>query len=117
MVDRRQMHRAALAAHQSDVALHQFAKHFGHCDAARQRMRMAAIGAEGKIARLHGAGKACGHGLLAERQMAGAFRQIFQEEIRDALLGLPDHNLCAIHVHAQCLTDVIVRCWRRTSAL
>ena len=46
MLDRGQMHRAALAAHQAVVAQHQLAQHLLHRHAARQRVGMAAIGAE-----------------------------------------------------------------------
>ena len=47
--------------------------------AARQRVGVAAIGAERKIARLHGGGKAGGNRLLAERKMARALDQVLQE--------------------------------------
>ena len=47
VLDRGQMHRAALAAHQPNVTLHQFAQHFGDCDAPRQRVGVAAICAKG----------------------------------------------------------------------
>ena len=46
VLDRGQMHRAALAAHQAVVALHQFAQHLRDRHAARQRVGVAAIGAE-----------------------------------------------------------------------
>ena len=71
--------RAALTAHQPDVALHQFAQHLGDRDAAGQRVRMAPIGAERQIARLHGLGKACGDRLLTERQVARALDQVLQK--------------------------------------
>ena len=66
VLDRSQMHRAALAAHQPDVALHQLAEHLGDRHAARERVRMAAIGAKAQVARKHGGGKASGDRLLAE---------------------------------------------------
>ena len=46
VLDRSQMHRAALATHQADVAQHQLAEHALHRGAPGERMRMAAIGAE-----------------------------------------------------------------------
>ena len=93
VVDRGQMHRAAFAAHQAVVALHQLAQHLFDRHAARQRMGMAAIGAERQIAGLHGGGEAGGDRLLAERQVARALHQILQKQIEGALLGLADLDL------------------------
>ena len=66
VIDRRQMHRAALAAHQSNVALHQFAQNFCDRHATRKRMGMAAIGAEAQIAGTHGGGETGCNRFLAE---------------------------------------------------
>ena len=60
------MHRPAFAAHQAIVALHEFAEHLLDRHAARERVRVAAIGAEGEVTRLHGAGEASGHRFLTE---------------------------------------------------
>ena len=84
------MHRAALAAHQAVVALHQFAQHLLDRHAARQRVGVAAVGAERQVALLHGGGEARRHRLLAERQMARALHQVLQEQVVGALLGLAD---------------------------
>ncbi len=93
VIDRGQVHRAALAAHQAVVALHQFAQHLLDRHAARQRMGVAAIGAERQIAGLHGGGAAGGDRFLAEREMARALHQVLQEQIEGALLGLADFDL------------------------
>ena len=92
MLDRGQMHRAALAAHQAVVTPHQLAEHLLDRHAAGQRVGVAAIGAEAEVARLHRRGETGGDRLLAEREMAGALHQILQEKIVGALFGLPDHN-------------------------
>jgi hypothetical protein len=57
---------------------------------------MAAIGAEGEIARFHGNGETRGNGLLAEREMARAFHQILQEEVVGPLFGLTQFHLDAV---------------------
>ena len=95
------MHRAALAAHQAVVALHQFAEHLFDRHAARQRMGVAAIGAERQVAGLHRGGKAGRDGFLAERQVAGALDEILQKQIEGALLGLADHHLRAVELEPQ----------------
>ncbi len=100
--DGSQMHRAAFAAHQPVVALHQFAEHLLERHAARQRMGVAAIGAERQIARLHGGGAAGGDRLLAERQVARALHQVLQEQIEGALLGLANLDLHAKHAKPRC---------------
>ena len=109
VLDRGQMHRAALAAHQAVVALHQLAQHLLDRHAARQRMGMAAIGAEAQIALLHGAGKAGRHRLLAEREMAGALDQVLQEQVVGALLGLAQHDLRPVQLQALGLADIVVQ--------
>ena len=113
VVDRGQMHRAALAAHQAVVALHQFAQHFFDRHAAGERMGMAAIGAEGQIAGLHGGGKAGGDRFLAERKMARALDQVLQKQIEGALLGLADLDLDAIQAKPRFLADIVVEGCRR----
>ena len=112
VLDRGQMHGAALAAHQPVVALHQFAQHLLDGDAAGQSMGMTAIGAERQIARLHGAGKAGRHRLLAEREMAGSLDQVLQEQVVGALLGLAEDDLGPVHVQALLLADVVVQAGR-----
>ena len=106
---RGEVHGAAFAAHQAVVALHQFAQHFLHGNAARQRVGMTAIGAERVVALLHGTSKARRHRLLAERQMAGALDQVLEEQVERALLGFADHYLGAVHRQALFFADVIVQ--------
>ena len=103
-----QVHRAALAAHQAVVALHQFAQHLLDRHAARQRVGMAAIGAERQVARLHGGREAGRHRLLAERQVARALHQVLQEQVEGALLGLPEFHLHAVHPKPHLLADVVI---------
>jgi hypothetical protein len=66
MLDRGQMHRAALAAHQAVIARHEFAQHLFDRHAACQRVRMAPVGAEAEVAFLHGHCKPGRDGLLAQ---------------------------------------------------
>ena len=93
MLDRGEMHGAALAAHEAVVALHQFAKHLLDRYPARQRVRVTAIGAEGQVAGLHGRRKSRGNRFLAEREVARSLDQILQEQIEGALLALADQHL------------------------
>ena len=109
VLDRGQVHRAALAAHQPAVALHQLAEHLLHRRAARERVRVAAIGAEGEVAGLHRDGEAGGDRLLAERQMARALDQVLQEEIVGALLAVADLDLQPLELEPRLLADVVVR--------
>ena len=67
VLDRGQMHRAALAAHQADVPQHQLAEHSLHRRAASERMRVAAIGAERLVALAHRDAEAGRDGLLPDR--------------------------------------------------
>ena len=103
-----QMHRAALAAHQAVVALHQLAQHLLDRHAAGQRVGVAAIGAERQVALLHRHREARRHRLLAERQMARALHQVLQEQVEGALLGLADVDLAAIELQPRLLADVVV---------
>ena len=96
-----EVHRAALAAHQAVVAPHQLAQHLLDGHAARQRVGVAAVGAEREVARLHGGGEAGGHRLLAQREVAGALHQVLQEQVVGALLGLADLDLHAVHLEPQ----------------
>ena len=93
MLDRGQVHRAALAAHEADVAQHQFAEHALHRGAAGERMRVAAIGAERLVALAHRDAKPRRDRLLAERQMARALDHVLQKEIEGALLAVADFDL------------------------
>ena len=88
-----EVHRAALAAHQAVVALHQLTEHFLDRHAARKRVRVAAIGAEGVVAFRHRAAKARCDCFLAEREVAGALHEVLQKEVVGALLGLPQPEL------------------------
>ena len=97
VLGRGQVHRAALAAHQAVVALHEFAQHLLDRDAAGERMGVAPIGAEREIAGLHRAGEARRHRLLAERQVARALHQVLQEQVVGALLGFAEHHLRPVH--------------------
>ena len=106
------MHRAALAAHQAIVALHQLAQHLLDRHAARQRVGVAAIGAERQVALLHRAGEARRDGLLAERQMAGALHEVLQEQVVGALLGFAEHDLDAVKFEPRFLADVVVQTGR-----
>ena len=102
------MHGAALAAHQAVVALHQLAQHLLDRHAARQRMGVAAIGAEREVARLHRGGEARRDRLLAEREMAGALHQVLQEQVEGALLALADLDLQAVQREPLLLADIVV---------
>ena len=102
------MHRAALAAHEAVVALHQLAQHFLDRYAARERVRVAAIGAEREVARLHRGGKARRHRLLSKRQMARPFDEVLQEEIERALLAFADLDLDAVYRQPPLLADIVV---------
>ena len=53
VLDRGEVHRAALAAHQAVVALHQLAQHLLDRDAARERVGVPTIRAEAEIPRPH----------------------------------------------------------------
>ncbi len=108
VLGRGEVHRAALAAHQAVVALHQLAQHLVDRHAAGERMGVAAIGAERQVAGLHGGGEAGRHRLLAERQVARALDQVLQEQIEGALLGLADLDLHAVHGEPHLLADVVV---------
>ncbi len=109
VLGRRQVHRPALAAHQAVVALHQLAQHFLHAHAARQRVGMAAIGAEGEVAFAHGAGKTRRHRFLPERKMACSLDQVLQEQVVGALLGFADHDLGAVQFEPFLLADIVVQ--------
>ena len=113
VVGRGQVHRAALAAHQAVVALHQFAQHLLDRHAARQRVRVSAVGAKRQVARLHGGGKTGGDRLLAERQVARALDEVLQKQIERALLGLADLDLRAIQAKPRFLADIVIEGRRR----
>ena len=108
MLDRGQMHRAALAAHQADVAQHQFAEHALHRRAAGERMRVAAIGAERLVALAHRNAKPRRDRLLADRQMAGALDHVLEKEIEGALLAIADFHLKAEELEAPVQAYVVV---------
>jgi len=67
MLDRGQMHRSALATHESIVATHQLTQDLFHRHATSQRMSVTPVGAEGQITGLHGCSRASGNGFLSER--------------------------------------------------
>ena len=102
------MHRAALAAHQADVPQHQLAEHSLHRRAASERMRVAAISAERLVALPHRDAEARRHGLLPDRQMAGALDHVLQEEIERALLAIANFHLEAEEPEATVKADVVV---------
>ena len=102
------MHRAALAAHQADVAQHQFAEHSLHRRAASERVSMAAIGAERLVALAHGDAEARRDCLLSDRQMAGALDHVLQEEIVGALLAVANFHLEAEELQPAFKADVVV---------
>jgi hypothetical protein len=103
------VHRAALAAHQAVVALHQFAEHLLHRHTARQRVRVAAVGAKGVVALFHGTAKARRDCFLAEREVAGALHEVLQEQVVGALFGLPQPELRVVELEPHLLADVVVR--------
>src|SRR5690606_40811604 len=72
VLDARQMHRAALAAHQARRVAHELAQDRGHRHAAHERVVMAAIRTEGVILGPHGDAEARRDSLLAEREMTRA---------------------------------------------
>ena len=106
---RGEVHRAALAAHQAVVALHQLAEHLLDRHAARQRVGMAAIGAEGVVALLHRAAEAGRDRFLPEREVAGALHEVLQEQVVGALLGLPQAELRVVELEPHLLADIVVR--------
>ena len=108
MLDRGQMHRAALAAHQADVAQHQLAEHALHRGAASERVRVAAVGAERLVALAHRDAEARRDRLLAERQMARALDHVLQEEIERALLAIANFDLEAEQLQTAVEADVVV---------
>ena len=108
MLDRGQMHRAALAAHQPVVALHQFPQDLLDGDAACERMRVPAIGAETEVAGPHRRGEACRDRFLAEREMARALDQILQKQLVGLLLRLANDELRTIHLQPLLLADIVV---------
>ena len=118
VLDRGQMHRAALAAHEPDVAQHQLAEHAFHRGAARQGVSVSAIGAEGFVALAHGDAKSRRDGLLPERKMARALDQVLQEEIVGALLAIANFDLKAKQLQPLFDADVVVaRRFDRAAAL
>jgi hypothetical protein len=72
VLDARQVHRAALALEEPAFAAHQFPEDAGHRGAARERMVMAAVGAEAVVVRPQGDREPGRDRLLAERQVARA---------------------------------------------
>ena len=71
-------------------------------------MRMAAIGAERKVARLHRLGEAGGNRLLAERQVAGSLDQVLEKQVVGALLRLTDGELRPVELETGGFADVVV---------
>ena len=109
MLDRCEMHRAALAAHQTVVAGHQFPEHLLDRYATCHRVRVTAIGAEAEIAGLHGLGKTGGHCLLPEGQVARSFHKILKKQIMGPLFGLPEGVLAPVQSKASRFADVVVQ--------
>ena len=84
MLDRRQVHRAALAAKQPVVAAHQLAQHSLHRNPASERVGVPAIGAERFVVLAHGDAEPGRDGLLTEREVAGPPDQVLEERVRCA---------------------------------
>ena len=103
------MHRAAFAAHQAVVLLHQLAQHLLDRHAARQSVRVPTIGAERQISLDHRFGETGGDGFLTERQMAGALHQVLQEQVEGALLGVAQAHLRPVQGQTLFLADIVVQ--------
>jgi hypothetical protein len=102
------MHRTALAAHQPDIPQHEFAEHALHRGAARKRVGVAAIGAEGFVALAHGDAEAGRDRLLAERKMAGALDQVLEKQIIGALLAIANLDLKPEQFQPRLHADIVV---------
>ena len=106
LLDVGQVHRAAFAAEEAAFASHQLAEHAGHRRAARERVRVAAVGAERPVVGPHRDAERRRDRFLPERQMARAFDQVLQEEIVRALLAVAQLELQAVELHPRFLPDV-----------
>jgi hypothetical protein len=102
-----QVHRTALAAHQPVIARHQLPEHLLKGDAARERMGMAAVGAEAQVAGLHRHRATRRDRLLPEGQVARTLDQILQKQVVRPLFGLADQNLRAVEPQPLRLADVV----------
>ena len=114
MLDAGQMHRSALAAQKPAFASHQLTEYAGHRGAARQRVIVAAIGAERVVVGVHGAGETGRDGLLTQPQMARAFDQVLKEQIVGPLFDMAAFKLKAPEINPFRLADIVVRqirCW------
>ena len=103
-----EVHRAALAAHQTVVALHQLAEDLLHRNAARQCVRVSTVGAERKVPRPHRASETSGDRFLPERKMARSLHQVLKKKIIRALLGVADPHLRTVQFEPFRLPDIIV---------
>ena len=103
------MHRAALALQQPAFATHQLAQHAFHRRAARQRVVMAAIGAERPVVFLHRRRKASRDCLLPKCQMRRALDQVLQEQIIGALFNMADFQQRAPQGEPCVLTNIVIR--------
>src|SRR6202023_2549706 len=97
-----------LAAHQTVVALHQFAEHLFDRHAASERMSMAAVGTEAQVLRADRCGEPCRDSLLSERQVASALHQVLQKQVVGTLLGFSDFELSAVQAKPRLLADIVV---------
>src|SRR5713226_1431500 len=93
VLDAREMHRASLAFHEAALPPHQLAQHRHHGSAARERVMMPAVGAEGIVVPVHRRGESGRDRLLSEREMARALYEVLQEQIVGALLAVADLDL------------------------
>jgi hypothetical protein len=102
-----EVHRAALPAQEAALAPHQLAQHARHRRAARERVGVPPVGAEGPVIRSHRHAEAGGNGLLPERKMARALDQVLQEEVVSALLAVAQLELHAVERELRLAADVI----------
>ena len=106
--DGRQMHRAALAPHQSDVPEHQFAEHAFHRSAARQRIGVSAIGAERLVALAHGDANPAATASCPRERWLVPLIQILQKEIVCPLLAIADLDLETEQLQSLLGSNVVV---------
>ena len=93
----------------ADVAQHQLAEHPLHRGPARERMGVAAVGAERLVALLHRHAKSGRHRLLPDRQMARALDHVLKEKVVGALLAVANFHLETEELEPPIQTDVVVR--------
>jgi len=105
VLDTRQVHRTALAPHESAFASHKLAQNASHRGAAQHRMVMPAIRAKRVVVGAHRCSDTGGDGLLAEREMARTLDKVLHEQIVGALFHLPCARHHAVKLEPQLVVD------------